>query len=59
MIVIRSLAAPPMNENKPDNVFALLSYLNREQYGDRPLIRGHLYNAEVEDVTYKKPVYSG
>jgi len=57
MIVIRSLAGPPMNENRPENVFALLSYLNREQYGDRPLLRGHLYNAQVEDVVYKKPVY--
>ena len=57
LIMIRSLAAPPMNENRPENVFALLSYLNREQYGDRPLVRGHLYNAEVEDIEYKKPVY--
>jgi hypothetical protein len=57
LIVIRSLAGPPMNENRPDNVFALLSYLNREQYGDRPLILGHQYNAEVEDLVYKKPVY--
>ena len=57
MIVIRSLAGPPMNENRPENVFALLSYLNREQYGDRPLIRGHLYNTQVEDIAYKKPVY--
>ncbi|MCK5137568.1 MAG: DUF2723 domain-containing protein [Bacteroidales bacterium] len=57
LIVIRSLAGPPMNENRPENVFALLSYLNREQYGDRPLIRGHLYNAEVEEIEYKKPVY--
>jgi hypothetical protein len=57
LIIIRSLAGPPMNENRPDNVFALLSYLNREQYGDRPLILGHQYNAEVEDLVYKKPVY--
>ncbi len=57
MIMVRALAAPPMNENRPENVFALLSYLNREQYGDRPLIMGHLYNAEVKDVAYKKPVY--
>jgi hypothetical protein len=57
MIVIRSLAGPPMNENRPDNAFALLSYLNREQYGDRPLILGYQYNAEVEDLKYKKPVY--
>jgi hypothetical protein len=58
LIVIRSLAGPPMNENRPENVFALLSYLNREQYGDRPLIMGHQYNAEVSDLDYKKPVYT-
>lgn len=58
LIIIRSLAGPPMNENRPENVFALLSYLNREQYGDRPLLRGNLYNAEVEDIEYKKPVYA-
>jgi len=46
-----------MNENRPENVFALLSYLNREQYGDRPLILGHQYDAEVKDLAYKKPVY--
>lgn len=57
LIVIRSLAGPPMNENRPENVFALLSYLNREQYGDRPLVRGYLYNAEPEDYIYKKPVH--
>lgn len=58
MIVIRSLASPPMNENRPDNVFALLSYLNREQYGEHPVILGHFYDAEVEDVVYNKPVYT-
>lgn len=57
LIVIRSLAGPPMNENRPENIFALLSYLNREQYGDRPLVKGHLYNAELEDYVYKKPVH--
>ena len=40
MIVIRSQANPPMDENNPENVFNLLSYLNREQYGDRPLFFG-------------------
>ena len=49
MTVIRSLANPPMDESNPDNAFALYSYLNREQYGDRPLLMGHYFNAEVVD----------
>lgn len=57
LIIIRSTAQPPMNENRPDNAFALLSYLNREQYGDRPLVTGNQYNAEFESVEYKKPLY--
>lgn len=57
LILIRSMAAPPMNENRPEHAFALLSYLNREQYGDSPLLFGHLYDAEVEDIVYKKPLY--
>lgn len=47
--VIRSIADPPMNESAPDNVFALQSYLNREQYGDRPLFYGQYFNAEYID----------
>jgi hypothetical protein len=44
-IIIRASANPPMNQNNPDNAFALLRYLNREQYGDRPLFYGPYYNA--------------
>jgi len=49
MVVIRSIADPPLDENSPDNVFALLHYLNREQYGDRPLVYGQYYNAPALD----------
>ncbi|MEE4197736.1 MAG: DUF2723 domain-containing protein [Bacteroidales bacterium] len=49
MIVIRSMANPPMDENNPETVFNLLHYINREQYGSRPLFKGQYYNAPVVD----------
>lgn len=57
MIVIRSSANPPMDQNSPDNVFALLGYLNREQYGDRPLVYGRYYNTPLESYEDDKPYY--
>ncbi|WP_010664869.1 DUF2723 domain-containing protein [Marinilabilia salmonicolor] len=48
MIVIRSAAEPTMDQNSPNNVFSLISYLNREQYGDRPLFTGEYYNSEID-----------
>ncbi len=57
-IVIRSVAEPPMNENDPSNPFALLYYLNREQYGQRPLFYGPYYNAPVTDYEKGKPTYN-
>ncbi len=49
MIVIRSHADPPMDQNSPDTVFKLLSYLNREQYGDRPLFYGQSFNSPLDN----------
>ena len=48
VIFIRANAQIPMNENNPSNIFALGSYLNREQYGDTPLLYGPAYCSEVE-----------
>jgi len=45
LLLIRSSAHTPMNQNAPDNVFALSSYLNREQYGERPLLYGETMEA--------------
>ena len=45
LILIRSSADTPMNQNSPDNVFDLATYLNREQYGENPLIYGETLNS--------------
>ncbi len=51
MILIRASANLPMNENDPDDVYSLLYYLNREQYGDSPLITGQYYNSPLDAET--------
>lgn len=48
VIMIRSNAKTPMNENDPSNVFSMLSYINRDQYGQRPLFYGQYYNAPLD-----------
>ena len=58
MIIIRADANPPMNQNHPDNAFDLRRYLNREQYGDRPLFYGNYYNAPVLGSNGEKKYYS-
>lgn len=50
MIMIRSSAKPPMNQNDPSNVFALVYYINMEQYGSSPKIFGNYYSAPIVDV---------
>ena len=47
LIVIRSSANPPMDQNSPEDIFTLGSYLSRDQYGDRPLVYGQADTAQV------------
>lgn len=59
MIVIRAKADPTLNNNDPDNAFSLLSYVNREQYGDRPLAYGPYFDSKPidskqGDIIYRK-----
>src|SRR5574344_2012558 len=58
LIVIRSTANPPMDQNSPEDIFTLGSYLSRDQYGDRPLLYGQAYTSQVKlnvDGQYCKP----
>ena len=48
VIVIRSEANPPMDQNSPEDVFTLGSYLARDQYGDSPLLYGQPYSSPVK-----------
>ena len=57
MIIIRAKADPNLNNSDPDNAFSFLGYLNREQYGDRPLLFGPNYNSQGIDVVEGKTLY--
>ena len=59
LIVIRSSANPPMDQNSPEDIFTLGEYLGREQYGQRPLLYGQAYTSQValeKDGEYCRPV---
>jgi len=58
ILVIRANANTPINENDPKDALALLSYLNREQYGTWPLLSGQYYNAPRVDYLDGNPVYT-
>ncbi len=61
LIVIRSSANPPMDQNSPEDIFTLGDYLGRDQYGQRPLLYGQAYTSQVAlttDGQYCRPVMS-
>lgn len=68
LIVIRSAANPPMDQNSPEDIFTLGNYLSRDQYGDRPLLYGQAYTSQVAlkvdgsvckpQMTQGAPIYS-
>ena len=48
LIVIRSAANTPMDQNSPEDIFTLGEYLGREQYGTRPLFYGQAYDSKIK-----------
>ncbi|WP_324675996.1 DUF2723 domain-containing protein [Hymenobacter sp. GOD-10R] len=57
IVPIRSSYHPTINENDPEDVLSFVSYLKREQYGDRPLLYGPQFNAEPVDQEEGAPRY--
>ncbi|MDR1864996.1 MAG: DUF2723 domain-containing protein [Bacteroidales bacterium] len=57
-LIIRSSIEPPMDQNNPQNLFNLQYYLNREQYGDRPLVSGPYYNSQPVNIKEGKTLYA-
>ncbi len=58
-VVIRASANPPMNSNNPSDPYALLSLLNRDQYGQTPLLTGPYYSAPAISYNYKESYMLG
>ncbi|RYD78155.1 MAG: DUF2723 domain-containing protein [Sphingobacteriales bacterium] len=57
MLIIRAHAKPNLNNTNPENAFTFLNYVNRAQYGDRPLLFGENYNTEKIDVKETGKLY--
>ncbi len=56
LIVIRSTQNTPMDQNSPEDIFSLGTYLNREQYGSHPLFYGEAFTSEPVDISKQEKV---
>lgn len=57
IVLIRSNYDTPIDENNPEDIMTYVSYLKREQYGNRPLFKGQYYTAELTDQKKGDPIY--
>jgi len=57
LIFIRSIADPPIDENDPETVEAFISYLEREQYGNTPLLTGYNYDSSQGTINREEEVF--
>ncbi|MGF7042190.1 protein O-mannosyl-transferase family [Mucilaginibacter lappiensis] len=57
MIVVRAKANPNLNNSDPENAFALNGYLNRDQYGDTPLLYGQFFDSQPTAQTEGANIY--
>jgi hypothetical protein len=56
-VVIRAKANPTLNNSAPSDAFSFLSYLNREQYGDRPLLYGQNFDSKPVESKLNGNIY--
>ncbi len=57
LVLVRSNANPPINENNPSDIINYITYLKREQYGSRPLLFGPVFTAQPTGSERGEPIY--